>query len=382
MEEIQPSHRRIAGCEMSKELETYLKNATRGLWGKRKLEVCEELEAHVLEQAHKLELQGFNKTDAIQNVLEQIGPANIVSRGMIGVHTMPNVFRASILIAALFTGTLTLTTSSIAQVSVSAILGQDNAVSRLYLNVESFVKNLKQAGWSITQSNQGLEITIAGKRAFVPWTDYNSRIRKGQRELDIENAFGSLQKAGVRIEYMNALDKLAFRIHDKEITLDTDEMVSQNWNISKANHWAWAYLISKVGNYEVTLRTTSDRQPLPDSILEGKRADLAGKVITVSAFMRGSQPKTFQVVTRNAVVGVDGTFEFQLPAGSFVIANTADSGFKKRGFDLEFLQPNKGVLMIGVRQPQWLQSMPQTHQFVKFNTKEIALKSGQWTSIK
>jgi hypothetical protein len=51
-------------------LETYLNTATRGLWGKKKLEFREELEAHVLEKAHKLELQGFNHTDAIQKVLE------------------------------------------------------------------------------------------------------------------------------------------------------------------------------------------------------------------------------------------------------------------------------------------------------------------------
>jgi hypothetical protein len=88
-------------------LETYLKTATRGLWGQKKLEVREELEAHVLEQAHKLELQGFKQTDAIQKALDHIGPANIVSRGMIGVHAMPVMIRSAIAVLMLsLTGAL------------------------------------------------------------------------------------------------------------------------------------------------------------------------------------------------------------------------------------------------------------------------------------
>jgi hypothetical protein len=97
-------------------LETYLKAATRGLWGQKKLEVREELEAHVLEQARKLELQGFNHTDAIQKVLERIGPANIVSNGMIGVHTMPTMIRSAFAIFTLsITSALFATSGSKAQ---------------------------------------------------------------------------------------------------------------------------------------------------------------------------------------------------------------------------------------------------------------------------
>jgi hypothetical protein len=102
---------------MTTELEAYLKAATRGLWGKKKLEVREELENHVLERAHKHELEGFKQPEAIQKVLEQIGPANIVSRGMIGVHTMPNILRTA-LTAAFLTGLgITGLNQSLAQVT-------------------------------------------------------------------------------------------------------------------------------------------------------------------------------------------------------------------------------------------------------------------------
>jgi hypothetical protein len=64
------------------ELEHYLKTATRGLWGKRKLEVREELEAHVLERAHKHELLGLSREDAISKSLAELGSAQVVRSGL------------------------------------------------------------------------------------------------------------------------------------------------------------------------------------------------------------------------------------------------------------------------------------------------------------
>lgn len=57
------------------ELEQYLKTATRGLWGKRKLEVREELKAHVLERVRKHELLWLSREDAVSKSLSELGPA-------------------------------------------------------------------------------------------------------------------------------------------------------------------------------------------------------------------------------------------------------------------------------------------------------------------
>jgi hypothetical protein len=150
-------------------LEQYLKNATRGLWGKKKLEFREELEAHVLEQAHKLEFQGFKQPEAIQKVLEQIGPANIVSRGMIGVHTMPNAFRSTLLIASLCIGVIATIPSSIAQVTTfSGIMSQRSNSDFVWLNLTSLNDTLKQAGVKITNEKTGYRLTFPeGGSAFV-----------------------------------------------------------------------------------------------------------------------------------------------------------------------------------------------------------------------
>ena len=55
------------------QLEQYLKNATRGLWGRRKLEVQEELESDILERARRFELLGLEKPKAVSKALEELG---------------------------------------------------------------------------------------------------------------------------------------------------------------------------------------------------------------------------------------------------------------------------------------------------------------------
>jgi hypothetical protein len=67
-------------------LEQYLKNATRGLWGKQKLEVREELESHILERAHKHELLGLTREDAISKSMQELGNARVINHHMMEVY--------------------------------------------------------------------------------------------------------------------------------------------------------------------------------------------------------------------------------------------------------------------------------------------------------
>jgi hypothetical protein len=140
---------------MTTELERYLKAATRGLWGKKKLEVREELENHVLEQARKLELHGFNHTDAIQKVLKQVGPANIVSRGMIGVHTMPNVLRTTLALASI-------------SVASAMLINTAQALAFTYLfGVTEFRSILESAKLQVKDAGANLEVKFPGSEKDI-----------------------------------------------------------------------------------------------------------------------------------------------------------------------------------------------------------------------
>lgn len=294
---------------------------------------------------------------------------------------MPTLIRSGLLAAALFTGTMSLLSSSIAQISVSAILGQDNAVFRLFLKVDSFASTLQEAGFKVTKSAQGLEITLNETRAYIPWTEFNSREVQGQRELDINNAFAALQRAGIRIEQVNNLEKLTFRMNGKDIILDTNSVIARNWNLARAQSWAFSYLVTKQHPIGGDMRFMESTAP-SDAFLEGKRPDLAGNIITVITFSQG--PGKTGVLRHSAIqqVEADGHFQVSLPVGSYLVATPDKTGFQKRNGNLELIQPGKGVLIVGVRQADWVISSSQSHKFVAFNSKEISLKPGQWSGLK
>jgi hypothetical protein len=77
-------------------LERYLNNATRGIWGKRKLEIREELESDILERAKKFELNGCSSDQAIRKAILELGDARVVNNGMKGIYIMPTMLKTSI----------------------------------------------------------------------------------------------------------------------------------------------------------------------------------------------------------------------------------------------------------------------------------------------
>ncbi len=74
------------------ELEHFLKTATRGLWGKRKLEVREELKAHVLERARKHELLGLSREDAVSKSLVELGAPQMIRSGLQRTYSTKALF--------------------------------------------------------------------------------------------------------------------------------------------------------------------------------------------------------------------------------------------------------------------------------------------------
>jgi hypothetical protein len=367
---------------MTTELEKYLKTATRGLWGKKKLEVREELENHLLEQSRKFELQGFKQTDAIQKVLEQIGPANIVSRGMIGVHTMPAI-RSGLLIGALVAAAFSLTATGVAQVAISVTYGTKDTITTMFLNVDSLINNLQGVGFEATKNGQQLEMKFGETTVNVPFTAFNSQEKEGQLEIDVHNVFNAFQKAKVPLRNVNDLQRLAFDIGGKEIVLDATPEEIAAWNRGYSLNWTFSHILSQLvpnPSQSLNLQMQDNIQPI-DATLEVVRPELAGKVITVSAFQKLSTDKDFSAYITNTLADKQGRFQVKLPAGSYMLANQQDTGFKLGAFTLEMAKTNKAVLLVGVRQADWVASMNKTHQLFNFKTKTITLKSGQKTQV-
>jgi hypothetical protein len=87
-------------------LEQYLNNATRGIWGKRKLEIREELESDITERSKKFVLSGFSRDQAVEKAILELGDARVVNNGMKGIYIMPTMLKTSI---AVIMVTLTIT---------------------------------------------------------------------------------------------------------------------------------------------------------------------------------------------------------------------------------------------------------------------------------
>ena len=98
-----------------KEVEQYLKSATRGLWGRKHKEVREELEAHIQERVMAYRIAGLGEEDATERTLGELGHPREVSAGMARIYTLPTLFETSLLATAACVLVVSLSSSSLAQ---------------------------------------------------------------------------------------------------------------------------------------------------------------------------------------------------------------------------------------------------------------------------
>ena len=82
------------------DIERYLRSATRGLWGRKRREVREELAAHIEERTVAFRLAGLSEEDAVERSLREMGEPGEVSEGMTRIYTLPTLFGSGTLLAA------------------------------------------------------------------------------------------------------------------------------------------------------------------------------------------------------------------------------------------------------------------------------------------
>ena len=138
-------------------LETYLKQATRGIWGKRKQDAILELRGNIEARIWTLEHQGKTQTEALEIALNELGDARAVNAGMTQVHTMPNVTR-NILLAGLISSFAITTLATRAQVTVIADDGTTDFSTPLtksvFVSMSSLKANLEAAGIAVDDTPQ------------------------------------------------------------------------------------------------------------------------------------------------------------------------------------------------------------------------------------
>jgi hypothetical protein len=85
------------------DLEQFLRQASRGLWGHERQTVRRELESHIRQRAQRYEIDGSSEVEAIKLAIADLGEPQEISAGMKGVYTMANTIRVGVFTAALAT---------------------------------------------------------------------------------------------------------------------------------------------------------------------------------------------------------------------------------------------------------------------------------------
>ena len=144
-------------------LETYLRRATRGVWGSKRTELIAELRGSIEARIWMLECQGYASERALEVALTELGEARAIAAGLIGVHTMPRIFRSTLALGLFAALSVTLINSSRAQIEViGGTRFEINApefnmkvtgpIDTYFLNFSSIKNSLEKAGMTVDDS--------------------------------------------------------------------------------------------------------------------------------------------------------------------------------------------------------------------------------------
>jgi hypothetical protein len=158
-------------------LEQYLRNASRGTYGKTRALIRQELEANIRIRGKELEHHGLTETQAITHALEELGAANQISTGMTGVYTMPKITVAAIPAAFALTALVIALSISRAQVETTTIgtfpecdfrstktQSVPCALEANWLKLSSFKTELEKAGGTLEVIPEGFNLQFPGDR--------------------------------------------------------------------------------------------------------------------------------------------------------------------------------------------------------------------------
>jgi len=155
-----------------KQTERYLRQATRGLWGRARRDLQTELQGHVNERIQEFRLGGMSAEEAERQALRELGTPERVRSGMLGVHTFPALGKAGALSLLLATTLLTALPQSLAQVKGIYTTNTSTGPAS-YLNLEQLKAELMKVGGKISSQDANAVITLPGAaRPPLPLNSY------------------------------------------------------------------------------------------------------------------------------------------------------------------------------------------------------------------
>lgn len=194
-------------------LETYLKQATRGIWGKRKQDAILELRGNIEARIWTLEHQGKTPTEALEIALNELGDARAVRAGFVQVQSFPSILRAVVLAAVTIW-----TTFPLAPIEARV---QASPSFDLFGNLTSFEissRSLEQALQVVPESSTRFSVARA--------------LGASEPTMDLEQVLQALCTDAVVTLNQN-WDTVAFTIEGRPrwaLTLEVSQIVARAWH--------------------------------------------------------------------------------------------------------------------------------------------------------
>ena len=156
-----------------KQIEKYLKQSTRGLWGRKKAEVREELETHIEGRFNAYLIAGCSEADAVDKTLAELGRPSVVSTGMARVYTLPIMAGSGLMLALCCALTILVLNASTAQtLQVSDTFPADECLESevcgngIWISLEELKQAFEPQHIKVTESNNLMVLEFPNKKTF------------------------------------------------------------------------------------------------------------------------------------------------------------------------------------------------------------------------
>jgi hypothetical protein len=157
-----------------KRIEAYLNKSTRGLWGRKKADVKEELAAHIQGRINAHLIAGYNEKDALEKTLTELGNPTYISAGMARLHSLPVVVGSGVVLTTLFALVVVFVSNTVAQVlerleifpSAFCLsrddpkISMDCSVDGFWLSLENLKATLEPQGVLVKQDDREISLTF------------------------------------------------------------------------------------------------------------------------------------------------------------------------------------------------------------------------------
>lgn len=212
-----------------RQTEQYVRQATRGLWGRARRELKTELEGHIAERCQDFRLAGLSAEEAERQTLRELGAPTRVSSGMLDVHTVPALSRAGVLSALLATAVFSALPHGLAQVQ-SIYHQMENVGPSSYLDFQQLKEAVEKAGGRLSGPADSATVTVPG----APRTSYPlntaqwpgaALVQDGKTFLNLATLLAGLSNTGADVR-VSGWDNPTIQAGQARIILET-----QDWRV-------------------------------------------------------------------------------------------------------------------------------------------------------